>query len=193
MSKYFAIYKPYGMLSQFTREQENHVTLADLKHEFAKDVYPVGRLDKDSEGLLILSNDKSLTATLLEPSKRTPKTYYAQLDGQITEDAAWELKRGVTIKIKKNTHECLPAAVEILDAAPDLPDRDPPVRFRANIPTSWIEITIIEGKNRQVRKMCATVGYPVLRLVRVGVAKYKLPVDIKSGDVNEIEKSELLG
>ena len=165
--QYFVIYKPYGYLSQFTREHETHKVLGDL-YNFPKDVYPVGRLDKDSEGLLLLTNDNKLNHRLLNPDFRHKRTYWVQVEGQITEEAILQLSQGVDIKINKKTYHTLPAAARIL-ASPSLPDRDPPIRFRKNVPDSWLELTLSEGKNRQVRRMCAKVGFPVLRLVRVRI------------------------
>lgn len=174
----YLIYKPYMMLSQFTQEAPNQITLKDLDANFDKDIYPVGRLDADSEGLLILSNDKSLTDKLLNPKNQHWRTYYVQVDGDITPQAIAELCKGVYIKANKNEAPYLtkPAKVEKLDVAAVafLPERNPPVRFRANIPTSWISISLIEGKNRQVRKMTAAVGFPTLRLVRTSIGSWQL-------------------
>ena len=172
MTDTFLVYKPYGMLSQFTREAPHHRTLADLDFEFSKDVYPVGRLDHDSEGLLLLTNDKSLNQQLLHPKKKAPKTYWAQVEGDPSNADLEPLRRGVTLRIKGKEHRTLPARVRRLEVEPKLPERDPPVRFRKSIPDTWLEIELIEGKNRQVRRMCAKVGFPVLRLVRVRMAGY---------------------
>lgn len=164
--KYFVIYKPFLMLSQFTPES-GHRSLGEL-HNFPKDVYSVGRLDSDSEGMLILTNDKSLNHKLLHPSKNHTKTYWIQVDGDITKEAVENLKRGVTIRIKGKENHTKSCQVKIIDPN-NLPDRTPPVRFRKNIPTSWIEITLTEGKNRQVRRMTASVGFPTLRIIRVSI------------------------
>ncbi|MEL6389727.1 MAG: pseudouridine synthase [Bacteroidota bacterium] len=173
MTTTYLIYKPYGMLSQFTREVPTHVTLADLDYSFARDVYPVGRLDADSEGLLLLSNDSSLNKRILHPTQKKPKTYLAQVEGQITSAEIMQLQAGVTLRIKGKLYRTLPAKIAFATPPSDLPQRVPPIRHRATIQTSWIEINIIEGKNRQVRKMCAHVGYPVLRLIRVGLMGYR--------------------
>ena len=162
------------MLSQFTREAPHHRTLADLEVEFPKDVYPVGRLDHDSEGLLLLTNDRALNARLLDPRRKRPKVYWVQIEGDPTAADLEPLRRGVDIRVKKRTHRTAPARVRLLAEPPALWERDPPVRFRAQIPTRWIELELTEGKNRQVRRMCARVGFPVLRLVRVAVAGYRL-------------------
>ena len=172
MSTYI-IYKPFNMLSQFTREAPHHITLADLNYDFAKNVYPVGRLDADSEGLLILTNDKNLNAKLLNPKNKQPKTYCAQVEGAPTEVDLLPLKKGLTIKIKGKIHQTAPAKAFLLIKIPELPERNPPIRFRKSIPTTWISLTITEGKNRQVRRMFAAIGFPVLRLVRVGLAGYQ--------------------
>lgn len=184
MSQYFLIYKPFGMLSQFSREGD-HKTLADLDFKFAKDIYPVGRLDADSEGLLLLTNDSTLNHRLLNPKFKHERTYYVQVDGRITEEACQKLKEGVEISIDKKRHLTLPAKVEILDNEPTLPERNPPVRFRKNLPTTWIALTLHEGKNRQVRRMTAAVGFPTLRLVRWAIGQTVLG-DMKSGEVREI-------
>lgn len=171
--KYYVFYKPYNVLNQFTKEREEHQTLAKyLKIE--KDVYPVGRLDKDSEGLLILTNDKSLNDQLLNPLKKHKKTYIVQVENEINQNAIDKLCKGVDIKLEKGMYRTLPCIVKKLAKPPVLPERNPPVRFRANIPDSWAMIEITEGKNRQVRKMFASVGFPVLRLVRVQIENLKI-------------------
>ncbi len=186
MSTYI-IYKPYGMLSQFTREVPSHITLADLDYTFESDVYPVGRLDADSEGLLILTNDKSLNNRLLNPKNKSPKTYLIQVEGKPSKEAIEEIAAGVTIRIKGKSHQTQPCLVSILDYEPILPDRNPPIRVRRTIPTTWLSITLTEGKNRQVRRMLAVVNHPVLRLVRSKIWTYELNVAplnlIKSGAV----------
>jgi 23S rRNA pseudouridine2457 synthase len=171
---YFAIYKPYMMISQFTPENEGDVTLADLDFDFPKDCYTIGRLDKDSEGLLLLTNDNHLKTKVLEPKFKQSKTYYAQVEGIPTVEAMQHLQRGVEISINGKKHKTLPAKASILDECPALPERNPPIRFRAAIPTTWIQLTITEGKNRQVRRMCAAVGLPVLRLVRFSMGNLTL-------------------
>jgi 23S rRNA pseudouridine2457 synthase len=184
-TRYFILYKPYGYLSQFTREAAEHMVLGDL-YPFPPDVYPVGRLDLDSEGLLLLTNDKSLNKKLLDPSFEHERTYWVQVEGIPDEAALEALRTGVAIRIKGKEYRTLPATVRLLEQAPPLPERDPPVRFRKNIPTSWLELTLIEGKNRQVRRMCAQVGYPVLRLVRSRIGKYKVE-GMKIGEVRELK------
>lgn len=171
MSKfyYYIFNKPYNVLSQFTKEVPEHLTLQDYI-DLPKDVYPVGRLDKDSEGLLLLTNDNNFKNRLLDPRFKSSKTYLAQLDGDINEAAVNKLRSGVKIKLKKGHYLTNPCTVKII-TSPQVDERNPPIRIRLNIPTSWIEITIEEGKNRQIRKMCAKVEFPCLRLIRTKIKK----------------------
>ncbi|MCX5791265.1 MAG: pseudouridine synthase [Elusimicrobia bacterium] len=150
--------KPYGVLSQFTRAH-GHRALADFG--FQKGVYPAGRLDADSEGLLLLTSDGGLQAHISDLRHKTPKTSWAQVEGEITSAALARLRGGVTL----NDGPALPCGARALPA-PGLPPRVPAVRFRKTVPTSWAELTLREGRNRQVRRMLAAVGFPVLRLVR---------------------------
>lgn len=189
MFKYFLVHKPYNYLSQFTKEVPEHLTLADLG-DFPKEVYPVGRLDKDSEGLLLLTDDKKLNHKLLNPAFQHPRTYWAQVEGKITDQAMDALRKGVEIQVNKKVHKTLPARVEILNAIKGIEDRDPPIRYRANIPTTWIQLTLTEGKNRQVRRMCAKVGFPVLRLVRMSIGRLKLE-GIPSGRFVEMKAADI--
>jgi 23S rRNA pseudouridine2457 synthase len=186
MYQYYAVFKPYGMLSQFTSEGA-HKTLKDLNYKFPIDVYPVGRLDADSEGLILLTNDKRVNSKLLEPSNKHKRTYYIQVEGLVTEEAIRQLEKGVRLNDKGDIYNTLPAKAAIIDE-PQLPERNPPVRFRKNIPTSWLELTIHEGKNRQVRKMTAAVGFPTLRLVRMEIEDLKME-KMENELVQEIEKS----
>ena len=182
--RYFIFNKPFGVLSQFTREIPEHKVIGDF-FEFPKDIYPVGRLDKDSEGLLLLTNDNSFIERILNPDNKKSKTYLAQVDGQISEDAIRNLQNGVSIKLpSKKLYKTLPAKVKKYQGEP-IEEREPPIRVRKNIPTSWIEITIHEGKNRQVRKMCAKVGFPVLRLIRTKIENFTLQ-NLDTGEVKEI-------
>ncbi len=178
--QYFAIYKPYGTLSQFTPEG-NKPGLGS-HYKFPIDVYPVGRLDTDSEGLLLLTNDKRVNSLLLTPDKNHRRTYLVQVDGQITEEAVVDLARGVTITVNGESYKTLAAKAEII-TEPKLPPREPPVRFRKNIPTSWIALSLHEGKNRQVRHMTAKVGFPTLRLVRHSIGDISIegmqPADVR--------------
>ncbi|MFT6099680.1 MAG: 23S rRNA pseudouridine2457 synthase [Arenicella sp.] len=187
---YYVIFKPYGVLSQFSRPEPHHKTLADLGFKFPKDVYPVGRLDNDSEGLLILTNDKSLNHQLLNPSFEHSRTYAVQVDGQITDEGTKRLENGVSIKVGKTTYQTMPATATLSPDGIGLAEREPPVRFRKSIPTSWLELTLIEGKNRQVRKMCAKTGFPVLRLVRIRIENLLLD-GMQPGDVKKIDGKAL--
>ncbi len=186
---YIAFYKPFDVLSQFTKEIETHKTLADHL-DIATDIYPVGRLDRDSEGLLLLTNDKRLNHKLLDPKYKHPRTYWVQVDGSITEDAIQEIKNGPTIKVGKSKYKTLRCEASIIDA-PSLQDRIPPIRVRKSIPTSWAMITLTEGKNRQVRKMFAAIGFPVLRLIRNSIQSLEL-LDLKSGEHRMVTKFDIL-
>ncbi len=186
MPTYYLINKPYGYLSQFTREAPHHQVLGDL-YDFPKDVYPVGRLDRDSEGLLILTSDKRLNAALLSPVRKHPRTYWVRVEGTPGPEALQQLAQGVTIRIKKKEHRCAPVEVRALplSATETIPERNPPVRYRASVPDAWLELILTEGKNRQVRRMCAAVGLPVLRLIRVGIESVSLR-DVDSSAVREV-------
>lgn len=168
MFQYYLFYKPYQVLTQFTEEGEKQ-TLAHYFKGLAKDVYPVGRLDYDSEGLLLLTNDKELAHQLMEPQYAHERTYCVQVEGIITQDALKQLEQGVTIAINGKKHVTLPAVAQEWKGAPKVPERNPPIRYRKEIPTSWIGLTITEGKNRQVRRMTAAVGFPTLRLIRFSI------------------------
>ncbi len=162
-----ALNKPFNVLCQFSPEGGKR-TLAEFVRQ--KDVYPAGRLDYDSEGLLLLTDDGRLAHKLTDPRHKQPKTYLVQVDGAITDEAVDHLRRGVAL----NDGPTLPAGAEHT-AEPDwLWPRDPPVRFRKNIPPSWITVTLREGRNRQVRRMTAAVGFPTLRLIRVRIGSYAL-------------------
>ncbi|MFN3176154.1 pseudouridine synthase [Phaeodactylibacter xiamenensis] len=188
--RYYILNKPYGVLSQFTREHPDHRVLGDL-YDFPGDVYPVGRLDKDSEGLLIITNDKALTHRLLDPKFEHPRTYWVQVEGIPDREALSQLRKGVAIRIKKQTHRTRPARVELFTSPPPLPERDPPVRFRKTVPDSWLSIQLTEGKNRQVRRMCAAVGFPVLRLVRTQIQQLNLS-GLPPGQVKALDHSTIL-
>ena len=184
MQAYYSIYKPYGVLSQFTTPPGKK-SLKDY-FEVQKDVYPVGRLDEDSEGLLILTNDVSLNKRLLEPRYAHEREYFVQVEGEITEDVLDKLRNGVSIKIDGKNYQTKPCKAYKCAVNPELPARNPPIRFRKTIPDSWMRLILTEGKNRQVRKMTAAVGFPTLRLIRVRVGNIKL-LDLKVGSVEEVE------
>ena len=188
---YYIFYKPFGCLSQFTKEVPSHITLADFCEGIPKDVFPVGRLDKDSEGLLLLTNNKSVNHKLLDPKFKHSRTYLAQVEGIPTKAAILNLENGVEIKLKKSTHTTLPARAKLLDNQPVMPERNPPIRVRKTVPDSWIELTLVEGKNRQVRKMCAKLGFPVLRLVRISIEGMALG-KMLPGDLVEMEENDFM-
>ncbi|HTF04882.1 MAG TPA: pseudouridine synthase [Bacteroidia bacterium] len=188
MYSYYLVYKPYGILSQFTPEGNKQGLSSFLT--LPKDCYPVGRLDADSEGLLLITNDKSLNTRLLDPKEKHPRTYLVQVDGDITEEAVEKLRQGVQIKVDGLPFMTGAAKVEKVEE-PVLPPRNPPVRFRLTVPTSWIKLVITEGKNRQVRHMTAAVGFPTLRLVRSEIGKLDIGQMIP-GDLVEMERGELM-
>lgn len=192
MARYFLVHKPYGVLSQFTREEEHHRTLADL-FDFPPTVYPVGRLDRDSEGLLLLTDDRRLNAALLSPAYRRQKTYWVRVEGTPTSEQITRLRTGVEFRAKKKQYRSAPARVRLLSAAETagIDPRVPPVRFRKSVPDAWLELIITEGKNRQVRRMCAAVGLPVLRLIRVALSGVELS-DLEGTQVREFDASWLL-
>jgi len=177
------------MLSQFTREGD-HKTLADLGFEFPKDVYPVGRLDSDSEGLLLLTNDKKINQLLLNPKNKHKRAYLVQVEGEITDKALLELKKGVEINVNGEIYRTLPASAEKINEPENLPERNPPIRFRKSVPTSWIKLKLEEGKNRQVRKMTAKTGFPTLRLIRTEMEDLKLE-NLGSGEIREFNEKEI--
>ena len=169
MSKLIAFNKPFGVLSQFTDKGSptSRPTLSGFID--CPGVYPAGRLDRDSEGLLMLTDDGKLQARIANPAFKTPKTYLVQVEGEPAEDALEKLRGGVRLKDGLTS----PADVERIDE-PDLWPRDPPVRFRKTVPDCWIKVTIREGRNRQVRRMTAAAGHPTLRLVRWSIGDWTL-------------------
>lgn len=177
-----ALHKPYGVLSQFTPDHPGQRTLAEFG--LPRGVYSLGRLDRDSEGLLLLSDEPSLNTRLLDPRRVHPRTYLAQVEGSVHDEALEGLAQGLVIEGRRT----LPARARSVIA--NLPPRDPPVRFRKSIPTSWIELEIHEGRNRQVRKMTAAVGFPTLRLIRIRIGDFDLPPDLAPGSWRELTEPE---
>lgn len=192
--RYGLFYKPYNVLCQFTEESDrpNNGENSTQRRQTLKDyiaipdVYPVGRLDQDSEGLLLLTNDGSLQHRLSDPKFAHPRTYWVQVERIPDEVALQQLRQGVTIQ----TYRTRPALVHLLETEPELPPREPPIRFRKNVPTAWLEMTLTEGKNRQVRRMTASVGFPTLRLVRVGIADLRL-TGLTPGQWRDLTPAEL--
>ncbi|EKV32064.1 Ribosomal large subunit pseudouridine synthase E [Caenispirillum salinarum AK4] len=182
--RYIAFHKPYGVLSQFTAES-GHRALAEF--DLPPGVYAAGRLDMDSEGLLLLSNDGTFINRLLSPRHGHERSYLVQVEGEPDAAALQALREGVRVR----DYVTRPARVETLDAAPDLPPRDPPIRERRHIPTTWLKITLTEGRNRQVRRMTAAVGHPTLRLVRVSIGSLDLG-DLPRGRWREVKRKDVL-
>ena len=178
-----AFHKPHGVLSQFTPDGSPNRTLAEFG--FPPGVYPIGRLDADSEGLLLLSDEAALNVRLLHPREGHGRIYWAQIERIPSVEALAQLERGVVVAGRKT----LPCRVRLLDPQPDVPPRDPPIRFRKNVPDCWIELELVEGKNRQVRRMTAAVGHPTLRLLRVQIGGFKL-ADLAPGQWRELTPAE---
>ena len=192
--KYILFYKPYGVLCQFTDNSDNpRPTLKD--YISIPEVYPVGRLDLDSEGLLLLTNNGQLQNRLANPKFAHPRTYYVQVERILGESALNKLRNGVTIK----NYRTRKAKVRLLPTEPNLPPRIPPIRDRQSVPTCWLEMTLTEGKNRQVRRMTAAVGFPTLRLIRISLGSNADKLDLtglKPGQWRELtakETNRLLG
>jgi 23S rRNA pseudouridine2457 synthase len=190
LNKYYIIYKPFQVLSQFTSEN-GKACLKDF-FDIDKDIYPVGRLDYDSEGLLLLTNDKSLNHRLLHPSFAHEREYRVQVEGLITNEALQKLNQGVSINVDGKTYDTKAAKAARLSDQIIIPERKPPIRFRQHIPTSWIRLILTEGKNRQVRKMTAATGFPTLRLIRSRIAGLSLD-PMLPGDMIEMIQNEVYG
>lgn len=164
-----AFHKPYGILCQFTPDQPEQLTLSEFN--FPKGVYPLGRLDMDSEGLLLLSDEGRLNHQLLNPRNAHQRTYWVQIEG-IPNPLALEKLAGGSIVLQN--HPCRPCQVRLLEPQPDIPPRVPPIRVRKSVPDSWIEMRLVEGKNRQVRRMTAAIFHPTLRLIRVAIGDFAI-------------------
>ncbi|HEY9635870.1 MAG TPA: pseudouridine synthase [Coleofasciculaceae cyanobacterium] len=206
MYRYLLFYKPYNVLSQFSDKEasksdegssvppkdEVSSSFGDRTRGTLKDyipiasVYPVGRLDRDSEGLLLLTNNGRLQHRLSDRRFRHPRTYWVQVERIPDEAALNKLRGGVVIE----NYQTRPALVQLLSTEPSLPPRQPPIRFRKTVPTSWLEITLTEGRNRQVRRMTAAVGFPTLRLVRVALANLRLD-SLEPGQWRDLTPKEL--
>lgn len=184
---YYSFYKPFGVLSQFSDEGEHPGLKNVLSVE--RDVYPLGRLDRDSEGLLLLTNDPAINHKLLNPAHSHRRRYWVQVEGEASASQLEALQKPMEIKVKKTRYTTRPCVAKLLDPTPALPERTPPIRFRATIPTSWIELELKEGKNRQVRKMTAQVGLPTLRLVRWSIEEISLE-GMKPGQLLEMDRND---
>ncbi len=181
---YYIIYKPYKMISQFTSSHKKKC-LDLLDFNFPKDVYPVGRLDENSEGLLILTNDRSLNHKLLKPEFEHKRVYLVQLQGLITAEAIKQIESGITIALDAGPYLTKPCKVKQVKKPENLPLRGHPISDR--LPTSWIELTLTEGKFHQVRKMTAGAGFPCLRLIRIAIEEIRLE-QMQPGEVRELKK-----
>ncbi len=184
-----AFNKPYGVLSQFTADGSPNRTLAEFA--FPKDAYPVGRLDADSEGLLLLTDEAGLNTRLLHPSQAHEREYWAQVERVPAPESLTKLANGLVLQGQKS----LPCRAWVLDPSPIVPERSPAIRFRKTVPTCWIALVLTEGKNRQVRRMTASMGHPTLRLLRVRIGEFKLG-NLAPGQwrtLNTDERRQVLG
>lgn len=178
-----AFHKPYGVLSQFTPDGSEHRNLSEFG--FPKNVYPLGRLDADSEGLLLLSDESGLNSQLLNPGEGHTRTYWAQVERIPSEEALQKLSLGVTL----DGRVTLPCRAWPLNPQPMIPPREPPIRYRKNVPDCWIGLELKEGKNRQVRRMTAAIGHPTLRLIRMKIGQLELG-SLASGSWKELSAAE---
>ena len=178
-----AFHKPYGVLSQFTSDGSPNRTLSGFG--LPPRVYPLGRLDADSEGLLLLTDEAGLNTQLLSPEHHHRRTYWAQVERIPSREGLVRLSKGVRIQ----DHTTLPATITLLDPQPVMPPRDPPIRSRKSVPDCWISLELIEGKNRQVRRMTASIGHPTLRLIRVRIGDFLLG-DLPAGSWRQLTLAE---
>lgn len=187
MNNYYVVYKPFNVLSQFSQEGTKQ-TLKDL-FDVPVDVYSIGRLDYDSEGLLILTNDKYLNKELLSPEHSHEREYWVQVEGMISKEAIVQLQKGVTISIDGKSHITKPCSAAVL-SKPLVPLRNPPIRYRKSVADSWLRLVLTEGKNRQVRKMTASVGFPTLRLIRYRIEKITIE-RLQPGEMKILSSGEM--
>lgn len=188
MNNYFIAYKPFHVLCQFTSEGDKK-TLKGF-FDVPRNVYPVGRLDYDSEGLLILTNDKKLNYLLLNPAQGHEREYWVQVEGLVSQEAIDKLINGIPINIDGKMFQTKKCKAEKFSSPPLVHQRIPPIRFRKNLPDSWIKIILTEGKNRQVRKMTARVGHPTLRLIRTRIESVTL-AQLQPGEMKSISQQEM--
>jgi 23S rRNA pseudouridine2457 synthase len=184
-----AFNKPYGVLSQFTTDGSDNRTLAEFN--LPKNVYPIGRLDADSEGLLLLSDEAELNERLLHPRHAHERDYWVQVERIPDATALQKLESGLMIQGRRT----LPCVARLLDPQPEVPPRDPPIRFRKTVPTCWLSLQLTEGKNRQVRKMTAAIGHATLRLMRVRIGNFTI-ADLPGGTwkaLNDAERKKVVG
>ncbi|HBL38082.1 MAG TPA: pseudouridine synthase [Flavobacteriales bacterium] len=186
----YALNKPFGILSQFSSEG-NHPGILSLQLNLPKDVWPIGRLDRDSEGLLLLTDDMRLRQQLTDPKENSRKTYWVQVEGAPTEETLERFQQPMLLRIKKQEIRTKPARVSVMDE-PEVWDRTPPIRHRLSVPTSWIALELKEGKNRQVRRMTANVGHPTLRLIRAEVGDLTLKgLGLSPGEVIQLKPEQI--
>lgn len=188
MDRYFVIYKPYKMVSQFVSSHKVPL-LGELNFEFPEGIHAIGRLDADSEGLLLLTTDKSMTGRLLHPKLKHKRTYIVQVEKVVTEEALLKLRTGVEILVKgRGSYFTQPCEVNIIEKPQNLPERGH--SYRENLPQSWLEITLTEGKNRQIRKMCTAVRHDCKRLIRWSIEDLELG-NLQPGEVRELSREEI--
>lgn len=188
MNNYFIVHKPFNVLSQFS-SADGKKTLKDF-FNVPSNVYPVGRLDYDSEGLLLLTDDKKLNGYLLDPSNKHEREYWVQVEGDVSTEQINILQRGVEIKVNGKMYHTQKCSAKKFSEPPEVSERNPPIRFRKSVPDSWIKIILTEGKNRQVRKMTAAAGCPTLRLIRFRIEGITLK-NLLAGRMKKIPKQEL--